>query len=52
MSESAVTCSAPYRIATVHEDDETVVLKVGPGDDKIEVSAVLLFNGSGYFKQR
>jgi hypothetical protein len=28
-----VPCRAPYRVANIAKDDETVVLKVGSGDD-------------------
>ncbi|KAH7086392.1 hypothetical protein FB567DRAFT_580541 [Paraphoma chrysanthemicola] len=52
MSSLYVPCRAPYRPITIHSDDETVILKVGPEDDIQEfvVPTVALCRNSPYFE--
>jgi hypothetical protein len=47
-------CREPYQAASLREDSKTVTLVVGNGAYKVDllVHAVLLYEGSGYFKKR
>jgi hypothetical protein len=54
MNYSSVPCRAPFYPVRDGEDDETVVIKVGSGYDKLtlELSVPWLCKHSGYFEER
>jgi len=54
MTDLTVPCRAPYKAAIVHPDNDTIILKVGRGDDmeKFSVAIALLCDGSEYFADR